>query len=469
MDNEPKNIDRLFRNQLHEYHADPPPDAWENIYSRLEKKPVRSLLFYMKWAAASVLILLAFGTGYYFALYQNQPSLAEKPILQEKPEIPPSTLPQTATNPNITRNAHKKHNPEPDRQPVKTITTQSAPALLANNSSHSGENSSPEIPEQLPMANMPVTVQDISESPDQNPAQTDDLAEFARSQVNPPVPVQVPPDNTPKMNEELMRKLLGTDDITPESENMVKNSQKWSVGGLLAPMYSYRSIEVIKVPEGTELNEEFYNQAENGITTLSSGLNINYAFNDNLTLQTGFVFSKIGQSNSDVPIFNEPGSQYLMQLNTSAGNIIINPSKFASQIEIQPADPKDTTTGNFGVNSTLFQNFSYVELPLVIKYNLIDRKIGFNVRGGLSPGFMVGNNSYFANDGNKLSSGITQDVNQVIYNSLIGFGIDIKLSKSLVFNLEPTFKYSLFSITSGEFVRMHPYSVSCFTGVSYKF
>ena len=36
------------------------------------------------------------------------------------------------------------------------------------------------------------------------------------------------------------------------------------------------------------------------------------------------------------------------------------------------------------VNSSIDQNFSYLELPVVVKYKIVDKTIGINLIGGLS-------------------------------------------------------------------------------------
>lgn len=470
MDNERKNIDELFKKHLLNHEVIAPEDAWAGISSRVARKPVRKAIYYVRLAAASVLILFAFGLGYYYALYQND-VITSKPVASSQQNKNKVGENLNQVEPSVTKspgNLEENINSGITKEPVDTShkskktsktfneTTSTNPISESVAVTTSGDQEPGNNPDNVAPADQ-IAV---------NQTQTEDQ-DLTQAPIG--IPKEIPPGNTPKMSDEMLRKMLGINDNYENDEIKVPAPTKWSVGGQLAPMYSYRMIEVVKIPEGTELNEDFYNSVEDGIATISTGLNVNYAFNENLALQTGFYFSKIGQSNSDVPIFNEPNSQYLMQMNSSAGNIIINPSKFESQIDIEPANPKDSTTGSYAVNSTLYQNFSYIEIPLVMKYNLIDRKVGLNLRGGLSPGIMVGNNSYFAEEGDKISSGITQDVNQVIYNGLVGFGVDFKLSKTLIFNLEPTLKYSLFSITSGEFVKMHPYSISCFTGISYKF
>jgi hypothetical protein len=88
--------------------------------------------------------------------------------------------------------------------------------------------------------------------------------------------------------------------------------------------------------------------------------------------------------------------------------------------------------------------------------------------GGLSPGILVNNRSYFNVDGEKVQTGYTQNIKPVIYNSVMGLGIEYSITTKLFINLDPLFKYSLSPINSNSGIKYHPYSVSWFTGITYK-
>jgi hypothetical protein len=99
---------------------------------------------------------------------------------------------------------------------------------------------------------------------------------------------------------------------------------------------------------------------------------------------------------------------------------------------------------------------------------VLDKKISVNVNGGLSPGILVNNRSYFDIDGQKIQTGTTENLKPMIYNSLFGIGFGYAFTKKLIFSIEPTFKYSLTPINSNSGINYRPYSMSWFTGISYK-
>ncbi|NLO52227.1 MAG: hypothetical protein GX103_13845 [Bacteroidales bacterium] len=56
----------------------------------------------------------------------------------------------------------------------------------------------------------------------------------------------------------------------------------------------------------------------------------------------------------------------------------------------------------------------------------------------------------------------------MIYISVLGMGAQYAISSKISVNLAPTFKYSLTPVNTSNSLGYHPYSLSWFTGVSYK-
>ena len=121
------------------------------------------------------------------------------------------------------------------------------------------------------------------------------------------------------------------------------------------------------------------------------------------------------------------------------------------------------------INNSLNQNFSYLELPVILRYKIVDKTIGINLIGGLSYNLLVHNSVYTTVDGTKYPIGDTNGLNPLTLSSSLGMGMEYNFSDKLSLNLEPTFRYYLnpFSDTTGSFI--HPYSFGIFSGVSYKF
>jgi len=66
-----RNIDVLFEEGLKGLREKPPVSAWDRLNSDLNNNNSKKALIYFRWIAASILILLAFGSGYFYAQYKN--------------------------------------------------------------------------------------------------------------------------------------------------------------------------------------------------------------------------------------------------------------------------------------------------------------------------------------------------------------------------------------------------------------
>ena len=133
-------------------------------------------------------------------------------------------------------------------------------------------------------------------------------------------------------------------------------------------------------------------------------------------------------------------------------------------------DVFDPTKANLSyINNSLFQNFSYIEMPVILRYKLIDKSVDFNLIGGLSYNLLVNNSVHTVIDGSKYTIGKTAGLNPFMVSSSMGMGIEYSLSEKFSLNLEPTFRYYLNPFGEIPGLRIHPYSFGVFSGLSYKF
>jgi hypothetical protein len=121
------------------------------------------------------------------------------------------------------------------------------------------------------------------------------------------------------------------------------------------------------------------------------------------------------------------------------------------------------------LNNSLFQNFSYLEMPVILRYKVIDKSIDFNLIGGLSYNLLVNNKVQTVIDGGKYNIGRTAGLNTFMVSSSMGMGIEYNLSEKFSLNLEPTFRYYLNPFGDFPGLKTHPYSFGVFSGLSYKF
>jgi hypothetical protein len=257
-----------------------------------------------------------------------------------------------------------------------------------------------------------------------------------------------------------------------------KPKNRWSIAAMASPTYlsSFNS--------GSDGLSKELTASEQSLISYSGGLAFSYKISKRFSIQSGLYYSSMGQKVEGINSFSgfQPygtitkGDHNFEVLTTNGTVYTNNPDVFLSANgadRIVTAytndvfDPKKASLQP--VSTSIDQNFKYLELPMILKYKLVDKTLGINLIGGLSYNFLIGNSVYTTVDGNKYSIGTTHDLNPLTLSSSLGMGMEYNLSGKLSLNLEPTFRYYLnpFSSSTGSFI--HPYSFGIFSGVSYKF
>jgi Outer membrane protein beta-barrel domain len=252
---------------------------------------------------------------------------------------------------------------------------------------------------------------------------------------------------------------------------------RWSLTALVSPTYYLR-------PEldNSSVSKQI-NSSEQSRISYSGGVSFAYRISRKLSIQSGLYYSSIGNEINGISSFSGFHSydytkgDHNFEVLTSDGLIYTNNADVflidntGNRVQtIYTRDVFDPSKANLSyVDNTLYQNFSYLEMPVFLRYKLIDRTIDFNVIGGLSYNLLVNNTVNAHVSGNSYSVGKTAGLNPFMVTSSFGMGMEYNISDKFSLNLEPTFRYYLnpFSVIQGP--RTHPYSFGIFSGISYKF
>jgi hypothetical protein len=469
MKEEKKNIDLLFEEKLKQFRELPPAYTWDKLEKDLNRANSVRRIFYFRMAAASTLLLLAFGAGYYFATY-NYNSTNE--FSQE--------VAAPATEQDLTS----------DENPVNKNLEPESTTKLASTSQHNLDNNlalkvqgnqinEKDKSEAINLEQSPSIVPDnliqeiiITESFVSTELTFDESLEINVIEATPAITI--------KQEETDKDQIVVTDDfpkIDPKAkvygmESTAKTEMKWSVGAQFAPVLSYRDIS-INYANQTGNNphdvESQLNDSEDALLSYAGGVDVNYVLSDRWNIQSGMYYSKIGQVNNNALNFKQNDDEYLLfAIRTSTGNINVSFEKIPDDIKTITPN-KDTLEAVDLNNVKLIQNFDLFEIPFMVKYKILSRKLGINISGGLSPAYLVSNSTILQVDDNKYDVGSSSNLNSMIVNTSISLGINYQLSKRISLNLEPNFKYSLSPINKDSNFDYHPYYFSWFTGLSYKF
>jgi hypothetical protein len=435
------NIDLLFRNGLKDYEVLPPPGVWEGIHSgiKIKSRPVFILL-----RVAAVITVLVAGSYFTYRWSREITSSSSGPALSfniqaSSPEIFIPVV-QKQYSPSE-KSTHADNYTSIVNEPVDAGSIQEV----------SEEDSSP-----LTVLNIrKIKSLVLADSYKASKSFPNSGKTFQLNSINNNLPdLQYLPDN-----------------ITEKRVN------RWSVAAMASPTY------FSKITSGTDELSSQLISSEQQLFSYSGGVSFSYKLSKRFSIQSGLYYSSLGQKVDGINSFsgfgqyNSSKGDHSFEVATATGTVYTsNPDVFLSSpgtdriVTAYTNDVFDPKKANLQpVNSSLSQNFSYLEFPVVLRYKIVDKTIGINLIGGLSYNLLVHNAVYTTLNGSIYPVGDTKGLNPLSLSSSLGMGMEYNISGKLSLNLEPTFRYYInpFSVSTGSFI--HPYSFGIFSGVSYKF
>ncbi len=440
MVNRGANIDIVFRNGLKDYEVLPPPEVMDNILPLIKTRQ-RSYIFLKSAAMIAVVISLGFLT---YQLTRDVSNGFDNPAMAFNIE---------ASAPVAFRTIGKSQNIVPQR------------TLIITNSSEPGIEVLPE--RAIESDNTVISSQDV---PLLYKPKTLSLSNAkSRNGIFPST--SIAPWNTSFSLKETVPGYF------PES-TPVKVTEKWSIAAMASPTYYSR------FSSGSDAVSQQLMSSEQPLISYTGGVAFSYKVNRRFSVQAGLAYSSLAQSVDGVNSFtgfqkyNKSKGSSSFEVLTSNGPIFTKNSdvfmiasgpveRVLTNYTKDVFDPKQANLKY--VSDNLHQNFSYLELPVMLRYKIIDKTIDVNLIGGMSYNLLVGNSVYTMVDGNKYSIGETAGMNKLTVSSSLGMGMEYSLSEKLSLNLEPTFRYYLNPFNGTTSSSVHPYSFGIFSGVSYRF
>jgi hypothetical protein len=450
-------MDKVFRDKLEGYQQQPPEEIWTGIRQGM-KKPARKILIPLWQAAAGMALIITAGSIYFFLSRQPDARLAEGFSL-----APNNLQTTTPSNPGTikTESAVSAFIETPKAVQVST----GRPAEAVN--SRSGVDAERNVPAQDLIAQSGTNeLRTITANVASAIKMPDACIEEAHSDMIPRY------KNNVKPSWDLLT--AGQDQVTDNSETL---TERILLSAQATPTYSYRDI-------AGSTNSSF-NTYETGKLSASGGLQFGYKTSKRLSISTGVMYSQLGynidqvgsyainKAENNIGVLGSPDElSTVYRSNNSIGTI----SPVSANAEFIGSNSKDfysdmpvSTTGNSQTTGTLEQFFQYLEVPLLLRYRIIDQRFGVNLLGGLSTNFLVGNRAVLSTNGNSSELGESKNIRSINYLGNMGLGFDYSLTKNLMLTMEPQFKYFLNSINQSSLVSNRPYTLGMFTGVKVVF
>ena len=256
----------------------------------------------------------------------------------------------------------------------------------------------------------------------------------------------------PNALEELLKEKEKKEEVTKELK-----LNRWQITSNVAPIYFGST------SNGSPLDSRFESADKSYKPSMSYGLGVQYAMNKKLALRAGVNTVSLEYDTNDVVFFQSSGARLLENVTSNVPGSLIEIETLSN---IQPNATFSRLNSKF--NGVLNQKTSYVEVPVELTYNVIDRRFGVRLIGGFSTLFLNDNEVSIIAPGMEMTIGEANNLNAVHFSTNLGLGLKYDIFKSLQFHIDPMFKYQVntYSDNPGNF---KPYFLGVYTGLSFRF
>lgn len=504
-----KNIDRLFQEKFKDFEVFPERDLWSGIEAKLDnasdeaagiadrrKKTVPVLWWRLGGIAAAIALLLTAGLNFLPTDSADTPGdpiekvvkdhnvpAGEKETSREKDQVTEDSDPLVSTEPaDPGKEEGKATTPS---QPVKTHgpASQQDRSTTANNSLavQQDDNNDPgdvkshgrgtqqdgnTITDTNPVVRQDSNNNTTNVKPHDRVAQQDHNTVTNNS-------LETRQDNTTENSKKeenkksLLEAIAEMENETDKEKELAlkqgKGTKKWSINPNVAPVY-YNSLS-----GGSPIDPEFKSNSKSGEVNLSYGVNVAYQVSNRVSLRSGINRVNYGYNTNDISFAPDFEARALNNINYSPKSDKAGGLYVANANDAPPTPAREEVASSFAPQEGLMlQEFGYIEVPMEVKYRIVDQRLGLNLIGGLSSLFLTDNSVLLKSESLATELGEANNINSVNFSTNVGVGVDYLLLDKLLLQVEPMFKYQLntFSDDNGGF---RPYSFGVYTGFSFRF
>ena len=462
---EKKNIDKVVREKFERFSVEPPAHLWSGISGQLQARRKKRRLAYIGWISAAAVIVFAFMAGWYF----NENSKKLAPVITEHKELQQAPANNSIQPQSVTEDT-KKSASEPAVKSFEdtTVPVQLVTAAKTTGSQQTFKNKTGLTTRQKLYSLLPYRKAEMGYS------EKVDLAVLSNQDIR---------TETHTLQEE--DKALVAANILDQQKKR-RDESAWVVGAYISPGYASHTSSY-----SSYYKQNMNSDASGGVSNVGGGLSVQYKTGKRLRIESGVYYASNSQSSggsSDKLLAMSPdygyvpgnstGQEYANLVQVDRGNIAMNSTAGVVSISKTPRGAELAVNSSVGgdlhsatlISSGDFsQEFNFIEIPVYLRYRLVDKKFGVDVMGGLNAGIVVGNEVYINNQFGKQNIGSTDDISTLNFSGTLGLGLNYGLNRHFSLSVEPRISYYLNSINSNPDVVYRPYRFGLFTGVHYAF
>lgn len=476
------NIDNHFRNKLQNFEQAPPAFVLENVLAGVASAQRKRKIVLWRMIAAAAAILLVFITGWELTDMQLMENLKIPAVADVK------QMPDAAGENSVQSGQTEKHN--------KLLTTASesmrASSVAVKKVEAASGISKNTLPDEVSGIVKPVsknetsllaasgqekrlnTITEISSVIPQESTTVEKLQEKKTEEKSPAVTEKTIDQQIMEQNQQMLT-----------AQNAEKPKRRWLLGAQVSP-----DVSVSRSSHSDQYANNMIKSGSSRPVGLGAGISVEYKSGKRWSIQSGVYYSGLTQNSGNSsfrsggkeyalaspdqgsdflnPVVNVDASSKNLQLNSSAG--VIEMKSIPSQLVLGTnLEDKSLASAVIVSNAEFTQNFEYIEIPLYLRYTVIDSRFDVEMLGGFSSNLLVGNQAYLGDNSGKTLVGKTNDMQVLNYSGTLGLGLRYGLSKHLFLNVEPRIKYFLNSLNSNSSVTYKPYTIGVYSGISYEF
>jgi len=472
---ENKNIDELLRDKLLNFEQEPPAYLLENILAGVAGVKRRRKFIYWRVAGIAAAVLLAFVAGWQFDARENVELAKQQTITSQTPIAKAGSEKIIPSEKKVVRAATK----------TSSFPIASSDVLLQENKPEEPGIAGNSESLKIAPAKEKKLITSENESILLKPLKSlcrliNQDAEMTKILQKRNVDEVVPELAEKTIDQQIMEQNKQMD----LAENQAGEKGHWLIGAQVSPAYS-----VSRSSHSKEYAANMVNSSATNPVDLGGGISVEYKPGKRWSLQSGVYYSGMGQSSgnssasssmSNDYAFANNGSKYFnapVNIDTKSSNITMNSTAGVIEFNGVPSqivlgtnlEDKSMSNAVLVSDARFIQNFEYIEIPVYLRYTLIDSQFDVEMLGGFSSNLLVRNQTFMESNEGKSLIGKTKDMEPMTYSGTLGIGIKYGLSKRIFLNVEPRVKYYLNSLNSNSSVTYKPYTIGVYTGLSYQF
>jgi len=439
---EPKTIDRLFQEKLKDFELKPDAAVWNKIEITLaKKKKKRRAVIWIRYAGIVAISIIG------LFIYNNR-SISlniddfEKPINNSEPTVIESIDISEKESPNFSKEIQAA---KVTKSSIINNRLASKPSIqkTLNSTSRQDKNSIfQNIGLELSAQENKLYIPEVSKSIIEKTSS--DFEFYSESLAL---------KKETKSQSEL--KKLDLAEVLEEKKTPENNKRKaWTIAPTISQVFSNT------LSSTSSIDDRLNTATKKGASSISYGFKLAYQTSKNWQIQTGVYTLELAQTTEDIALAST------VNIPTISNSTAIS-SRYGSFPNENSPGLNNELRKDSDQQGNIDQTYGYIEVPLELKYKLLESKeLEFHLIGGFSTLFLIKNNLQIESNSFSYSAGEANNLNSVNYTLNLGSNMEYHFDKKWYFDISPMVKFQTNTFNTQDNT---PYYFGIYTGINYKF